>query len=262
MAPAVIATAVAADVPEAYEETHVHQVYDHIASHFSSTRYKPWPIIAAFLASLGDGWVGLDSGTGNGKYLPLPVDRPGRLWTIGLDRSRNLLEIAKTAGATGAVREVVWGDVLGSCWRREIFDYAISIATIHHLATPERRKLAVKRLLSAVSPIHGRVLIYVWAVRQDELSKRTIPTDSSTSGTLGQDVFVPWVMSEDKTQVFNRYYHMFDDGELAALVTLAAEELGLIVGPAVDDGSLKGVEIVQDGWERSNHYVELRRWQT
>ncbi|KAJ7685061.1 S-adenosyl-L-methionine-dependent methyltransferase [Mycena polygramma] len=258
MAPAVTATAVDTGVPEAYEETHVHQVYDHIASHFSSTRYKPWPIISAFIASLCDGWVGLDSGTGNGKYLPLPVDQPGRVWTIGLDRSRNLLQIAQTAG--GTVREVVWGDVLGHGWRHEIFDYAISIATIHHLATPERRKLAVKRLLSTVSPTHGRVLIYVWAVRQDELSKRTIP-DSGSNGT-GQDVFVPWVKSGDKTEVFNRYYHMFDDGELAALVGLAAEELGLVVGPAVGTSSLKGVEIVQDGWERSNHYVELRRWQT
>jgi len=62
--------------------------------------------------------------------------------------------------------------------------------------------------------------------------------------------------------VFNRYYHMFDDGELAALVSLAAEELSLVVGPPGGAGSLKGVEIVQDGWERSNHYVELRRWET
>ncbi|KAJ6546550.1 S-adenosyl-L-methionine-dependent methyltransferase [Mycena vulgaris] len=259
MAPAVIATAVAADRPAAYEAAHVHDVYDHIASHFSSTRYKPWPIIAAFLSELQDGWVGLDAGTGNGKYLPLPVDRPGRLWTIGLDRSRNLLEIARTAG--GAVREVVWGDVLGDAWRREVFDYAISIATIHHLATPDRRKLAVQRLVSAVSADHGRVLIYVWATRQDEHSKRDIPTDPAASGS-GRDVFVPWVMSDDKTQVFNRYYHMFEDGELASLVVLAAGELGLAVGAPSDAAGLKGVEIRQNGWERSNHYVELRRWST
>jgi tRNA (uracil-5-)-methyltransferase TRM9 len=153
----------------------------------------------------------------------------------------------------------VWGDVLGHSWREHVFDYAISIATIHHLATHERRTLAVKRLMSAVSPAHGRVLIYVWATRQDELSKRSIPTGSSGEG---QDVFVPWVLSDDKTQVFNRYYHMFDEGELAGLVALAAQELGLVIGPPGSPGSLKGVEIVQDGWERSNHYVELRRWQT
>ncbi|KAJ7109249.1 S-adenosyl-L-methionine-dependent methyltransferase [Mycena epipterygia] len=258
MAPAVISTSVS-DLPQNYEDTHVHQIYDHIASHFSSTRYKPWPIIATFLSSLHDGWIGLDSGTGNGKYLPLPADRPGKLWTIGLDRSRNLLEIAKTAG--GSTREVVWGDVLGHGWRHEIFDYAISIATIHHLATPERRRLAVKRLLSSVSSDHGRILIYVWAVRQDEQSKRSIPTNPDSNGS-GQDVFVPWIMSDDKTQVFNRYYHMFEEGELASLVVLAAGELGLMVGHPPDATGLKGVEIMQDGWERSNHYVELRRWQT
>lgn len=119
MAPAVTATQAPSE-PEpaaAYEDAHVHQVYDGIAAHFASTRYKPWPIIAAFLADLRDGWIGLDAGTGNGKYLPL--DRSGRLWTIGLDRSRNLLEIARTAG--DAVREVVWGDVLGQPWRPQIF---------------------------------------------------------------------------------------------------------------------------------------------
>jgi len=35
----VIATVVD-DNPKAYEQIHVHEVYDHIASHFSSTRYK------------------------------------------------------------------------------------------------------------------------------------------------------------------------------------------------------------------------------
>ena len=65
--------------------------------------------------------MGLDSGTGNGKYLPLPLERPGGLWTIGLDRSRNLLHIARTAGGGEVVREVVWGDVLGHGWRRGAF---------------------------------------------------------------------------------------------------------------------------------------------
>ena len=65
--------------------------------------------------------MGLDSGTGNGKYLPLPLDRPGSVWTIGLDRSRNLLQIARTAGGNGTIREVVWGDVLGRPWRDGAF---------------------------------------------------------------------------------------------------------------------------------------------
>ena len=176
-------------------------------------------------------------------------------------------------------------DFLLKAW--ECQDYAISIATIHHLSTHERRKAAVQRLIRAVSPTHGRILIYVWAIEQDELSKRNIPLNDARPAQ-GEDVFVPWVMSKDlqtkpkekKTssnastpretstqedarppQVFNRYYHMFAKGELTELVHQAANGLEMHVGPPEDDVR-QGVEIVQDGWERSNYYVELRRWQS
>lgn len=135
----------------------------------------------------------------------------------------------------------------------------------------------------------------MWAIEQDELSKRSIPT-SDTDGfnphpTTGEDVFVPWVMSQNQhsakgkcksevafsapskqdtpdvptlaeTPVYNRYYHMFANGELSQLAVQAAEEFGLVVGPrenAYDEGC-RGIEIVQEGWERSNHYIELQRW--
>ncbi|PIL24056.1 hypothetical protein GSI_13807 [Ganoderma sinense ZZ0214-1] len=296
---------------QSYEATHVHAIYDEIAPHFSSTRYKA-------------SWVGVDLGTGNGKYLPLPADRPGSVWTIGLDRSINLLKIAKRAGDVD--REVVWADVLDNPWRRGAFvcislpslrlnaqhwglkrayqDYAISIATIHHLASPDRRKFAVQRLLEAISPVHGCGLIYVWAVEQDDLSKRNIPArasqDELRSGSFaltgnGQDVFVPWVLAQPvepkpKTrkqrkkaqtpveepesaplatdvppQIFNRYYHLFSQGELTELVMEAALDVGLVVGqpPEVDTSGkrIRGLQIVQDGWEMSNYYVELRRWE-
>jgi len=140
--PSEVTATVVDDDPEAYEQRHVHAVYEHIASHFSSTRYKPWPLISRFLLNIPAGWVGLDSGTGNGKYLALPTDHPGRIWTIGLDRSQNLLDLARTSGADGKIHEIVRGDVLGSGWRRGAFDYAISVATIHHLATVDRRVTA------------------------------------------------------------------------------------------------------------------------
>ncbi|KAI0310894.1 S-adenosyl-L-methionine-dependent methyltransferase [Amylostereum chailletii] len=283
------------DDAAAYETQHVHEVYDQIASHFSTTRYKPWPIIAQFLSDLPTGWVGLDSGTGNGKYLPLPADRPGSIWTIGLDRSRNLLDAARIAGGPDTLREVVWGDVLGRGWRVGAFDYAISVATIHHLATPQRRQLAIQRLLESVSPHHGRLLVYVWAIEQDDLSKRDIPTSKLLTTPVeakGQDVMVPWVLTQqtprEKEQrrrnkgqsaseqeielplldplpqdpkTFNRYYHMFAKGELRELVESAARTMDLRVGAMPNGGhEISGVEIVQSGWERSNYYVEVRRW--
>ncbi len=58
---------------------------------------------------------------------------------------------------------------------------------------------------------------------------------------------------------------MFAKGELADLVREAATELGMLVEQESTRGgeelSVKGVEVVQDGWERSNYYVELRLWQ-
>ena len=71
------------------------------------------------MSSLPTVWIGVDLGTGNGKYLPLPADRPGEVWTIGLDRSLNLLKIAKRAGDVD--RDVVWGDVLDNPWRKGVF---------------------------------------------------------------------------------------------------------------------------------------------
>lgn len=126
-----------------------------------------------------------------------------------------------------------------------------------------------------MSPAHGRVLIYVWAIEQDEQSKRIIPTDGEAANSqVGKDVVVPWVLSRqlgstskegrmdsEQPQVFNRYYHMFAKGELGGLVHEAVTEMGLEIGPSSSRGSRgAGVEIVQDGWERSNYYVELKRW--
>ena len=140
------------------------------------------------------------------------------------------------------------------------------------------------------------MLIYVWAIEQDELSKRSIPNSDTDRAdphpTTGEDVFVPWVMSQQQhnakgkfkgdvtssaaskqnvsvvptlaaeAPIYNRYYHMFAKGELEQLTVQAAEELGLIVGSRENASNerCRGVEIIQEGWERSNYYVELRRW--
>ncbi|KAG9009919.1 tRNA methyltransferase, has a role in tRNA modification [Tulasnella sp. 427] len=282
--------------PEEQEAQYVHQVYDKIAPHFSQTRYKPWPLISKFLSSIAPGSIGIDSGTGNGKYLPL--DNGGSIFTVGLDRSVNLLKLARFDGKQqearsgaleqGKEREVVLGDALDVPWRAGAFDYAISIATIHHLVTHDRRKKAVQSLIRAVNPNHGRIMIYVWAVEQDDLSKRVLPsTDHAVADSKegGKDVLVPWVLTESQrakngtstslpssesnaeqredAKVFDRYYHFFQSWELKALAIEAAREMGLHVGPSeptLSKSIPQGMEIVQDGWERSNLYVELKLW--
>lgn len=58
---------------------------------------------------------------------------------------------------------------------------------------------------------------------------------------------------------------MFAKGELSGLVQDAARGLDIDVGPPPElsesSSRKRGVEIIQDDWERSNYYVELKCWQ-
>lgn len=105
-----------------------------------------------------------------------------------------------------------------------MFDFAISIAVIHHLSTPERRIQAIAAILRTLRPASeerctgtiapGRALLYVWALEQ-KLSRRGWDEGDE------QDVMVPWVMKHTEREnnagearVYNRYYHLYCQGEL------------------------------------------------
>ncbi|XXG97059.1 D-xylose 1-dehydrogenase (NADP(+)) [Hypoxylon texense] len=251
------AAAVTADAAESYEQRHVHSVYESIASHFSSTRYKPWPFVASFLASLTPGSVGLDVGCGNGKYLGVNPD----VFVLASDRSANLARLARDlkvaqlkggggggggAGGRGGadVAGVADGLALPFGGPRRV-DFAICIAVVHHLSTRERRVEGVRALLDCVAPGTGRVLVYVWALEQGS-SRR-----GWDEGTADQDQLVPWVLRQNKKKIkreankkegqeeeeeeeeaprdttYQRYYHLYRKGELEEdVVTAGGEVLG------------------------------------
>lgn len=210
-------TAVIDDKPENYEEEHVHEVYEQIASHFSSTRYKAWPIVKSFLLGLESGSIGLDIGCGNGKYLQVNRD----VFIVGSDRSTNLTKIASQHQPHAAVV----ADTLALPHQDGRFDFAISIAVIHHLSTPERRIAAVKAILATVRE-GGKCLIYVWALEQESSRRGWGEGDQ-------QDIMVPWVMRNSKKKVeesegklqmettYQRYYHLYRNGELEGDVVAA-----------------------------------------
>lgn len=224
---------------EAYEEEHVHAIYEQIASHFSSTRYKPWPIIERFLRALHPGSIGLDVGCGNGKYLAVNPD----IFILGSDRSTNLVSIA----ARHQPHAVLVADILNLPHARGEFDFAVSIAVVHHLSTAERRVEGVSAVLETLR-VGGRALVYVWALEQ-EGSRRGWGVGDE------QDVMVPWVMRGKKgkkregqgstqpaeDQVFHRYYHLYSKGELERDVEAA------------------GGEVVESGYEKDNWWAIATR---
>ena len=65
-----------------FEDEHVQKVYEAIASHFSSTRFKRWPVVDKFISSLSAGSFGCDFGCGNGKNLEWNT---AKLVTLGMD---------------------------------------------------------------------------------------------------------------------------------------------------------------------------------
>ncbi|KAJ1768671.1 tRNA methyltransferase, has a role in tRNA modification [Coemansia sp. RSA 1813] len=224
------------------EDQYVHQVYNEIASHFSDTRFKPWPVIERYLRELPVGSVGADIGCGNGKYLG--VRATGDIFMMGTDRSESLVDICAQRNY-----ECMVSDGLDLPYRDGAFDFAISIAVIHHFASPERRKRAVAEILRVVRA-GGTALVFAWALEQNGRRK----FDPNT-----QDVLVPWVLPGSKARtanstdagdnkvgqedkVFHRYYHLFRKGEL--------QELFEHVGKCT---------ILENGYDRDNWYVIARK---
>jgi len=208
------------------EKELVHQVYEEIASHFSDTRYKPWPRVIQFMESLEPGGVLLDLGCGNGKYLD---QVPGSLkHQIGGDYSENLLNIVRGRG-----HQAVRCDLLSVPLRDSCVAAVLCIAALHHLATEERRLQALLQVFRVLEK-GGRGLVYVWAKDQADSHyvKKKSTADTPETGSYGlcvhtprtqfrqQDVLVPWKL-KDTGQEFRRFYHVFEEGELEALVARA-----------------------------------------
>ncbi|CAN8002212.1 unnamed protein product, partial [Ixodes hexagonus] len=235
------------------EEEHVYQVYESIAEHFSGTRHREWPRVAAFVDALEPGSLLLDAGCGNGKYL---VQHPH---IVGFDRSGRLAAICRSRNL-----EVMQADVLDVPFRSGVFDACLSIAVLHHLATPERREAAVREILRLLRP-GGRALVYVWALEQhgegnstsskyikasktatsrdrNVLSEKPVPgqlpaqlpVHANRTHFEARDMLVPW-HSKSTQEVHYRYYHLFERGELCALLERVAP--GCVIEEYHDQGN-------------------------
>lgn len=205
----------------------------------------------------------MDVGCGNGKYLTVNPN----VFIVASDRSTKLSTIASTHQPHAAVV----ADNLELPHPRGKFDFAISVAVVHHLSTPERRIGAVRAVLETLRPgsggqdAGGKALIYVWALEQKHSRRGWDEGDE-------QDVMVPWVMrfdgnssskkatekknrdrsgaaaakhggsqamaeDSDGSKTFHRYYHLYRRGELE------------------HDISEAGGVVVESGYEKDNWWA-------
>lgn len=210
-------------LPPRLEDENVKQIYSHIAVHFSGTRYKRWPVVARFLDDQPEDALGVDLGCGNGKNMTSHM--------IGFDVCLDLLSISAERR-----HEVFAADTTLVPLRPAAFDFAISIAVIHHLSTASGRLAAISQMQRLLKP-GAAFLIFAWAFEENaSLQRRGIQLLDAT----GQDVLVPWTGTDGMTRW--RYYHLFRQNELDELVL-----------------STESMVIDESGYDRDNWFVQGHR---
>lgn len=175
---------------------------------------------------------------------------------------------------------VAVADCMSVPLRSNSCDAAICIAVMHHLSTTDRRLRCIEELARVVKP-HGKIHIQAWAMEQAADSRRrfaapdvfvpfnaqpkyldkvldgknnndasscskqvnaTANSTSKSAAELYSEAYEKADFDERKgLVVFQRYCHMYREGELDDLVR-----------------RVPGVRLLESGYESGNHYVVLR----
>ncbi len=211
-----------------FELEKVHNVYDIISKHFSTTRKIIWPKVQDFINTFRPNSSIIETGCGNGKNMGTRKD----CMYVGLDTCENLINQAPIQDNCS----YIVGNCIDLPFESESFDYAMSIAVIHHLSTESRRLQALQEI-NRILKTGGEALIYVWAYEQPRFENETT-----------QDVNVKWMLQKkysekkENDEIFYRYYHLFKKNELETLIS-----------------RINTLEIIETGNQYNNWYCVVKK---
>lgn len=178
------------------------QVFDQIAE--SWYRVRHWPLLREELDALAAKWQKgtlLNVGCAHGADF-LPFSRDFELW--GVDCSTGMLRQAlRYSAKLGFSANSIAADALFLPFPDNTFDWAISVATYHHIKGKSERQAAFLELRRVLKP-GGEVFITVWNRGQPRFWLRS------------KEQQIPWRLKE---KTVYRYYHLFSYGELSRLLT-------------------------------------------
>lgn len=177
------------------EQTYVMDVYEHIAEHFSDTRYCTWNFVTNFLDTQNPTDKGIEIGCGNGKNLCIRND----LNVIGIDTCQAFINICVKKKLN-----VFQQNCCRLQFKDSSFEYAFAIAVFHHLSSESRRIRAIMEMIRILKP-GGKGLISVWSLEQAKRDNN-MKMRHFTPG----DNYVPWMRKKDK-KIFKRYYYIFNE---------------------------------------------------
>jgi tRNA (uracil-5-)-methyltransferase TRM9 len=172
--------------------------------------FRHWSIFRSELETLAERWQRgrlLNLGCAHGPdFLPFQ----GGFELYGLDFSLKMLEFARKYAAKFNLQiNLLLSDVTYLPFTDCAFDWAIAVATYHHITGSPNRKLALEELRRVLKP-GGEAFITVWNRWQKRFWFKP------------KEVIVPW-RAGNKT--LGRNYYLFSYSELEKLVTRAGFEV-------------------------------------
>jgi len=198
--------------------------YDHIALHFNETRKAIWTRVRKFLDMIPKYSLVADVGCGNGKYTRYRQD----IFVIANDICIPLLDLVENSSTCNCCV----ADGLYLPYKTKSFQYAISIAVLHHISDHESRLKFITNIINILEP-GGKLLFTVWALEQ------TIKPKWISQRNNG-DYLIPWLDKYTK-QTFYRFYHLFSYDEINQFVN-----------------ALENVIVCDIVFEKDNWCVELQ----
>ncbi len=184
------------------------EIFDQIAPGWYN--YRHWTIFRKELEALAKRWRRgrlLNVGCAHGPDF-LPFKDGFELH--GVDFSPAMLQLARKYAAKFKLSlALVEADARRLPYADDAFDWAVAVATYHHIEDSEGRLRALQELRRVLRP-GGEAFITVWNRWQPRFWLKR------------RDTLVPW-RSHDKT--FYRYYHLFSYRELEALARQAVFEV-------------------------------------
>ncbi len=184
------------------------EVFDQIAE--SWYRVRHWPLLKEDLDVLAARWQNgklLNVGCAHGPDF-LSFSEGFELW--GVDSSAAMLRQGiRYSSKLKLYVNLAAADALSLPFGDDAFDWAISVATYHHIKGEDEREKAFVELKRVLKP-EGEAFLTVWNHGQPRFWFKS------------KEQQVPWRLNE---KTLYRYYHLFSYGELRKLLVKTGWEI-------------------------------------
>ncbi len=190
----------------------VFSAYEEIAKTYR--RGLAWTELLSGIVMERDGLV-LDAGCGSGLHS-LFLARQG-FRVVALDISSGMVKrLLKTVRRKKLDIQIdcVAGDMRFLPFRSYLFDYAVAIASIHHIPLHTERSKAIEEICRVLKE-GGLLIASVWNLLQPSLLLRAFKAWITGRSFEFGDIFASW---RTKNRKVERFYHLFTKKELRDLI--------------------------------------------